>query len=176
MVRAVCGENLKTNFDNWEALVRFYSEKDGLYYTGSFPINLPRKIDYPEIVMQESAELQELRDLRSKGSIALDWSYIPASYKENGEHIIPRLLLAVDCKSGNVLGSDMLSPAEVPCTALFDMISRISYSYAKPAVIEICDREIESCITDFCKRAGIRLVMKKQIKVITQARRQFWEK
>lgn len=70
----------------------------------------------------------------------------------------------------------MLSPAEAPCTGLFDMIIRISYSYAKPAVIEICDREIESCITDFCKRVGIQLVMKKQIKVITQARRQFWEK
>ncbi len=176
MMRAVCEENLKTNFDNREALVRFYSEKDELYYTGSFPINLPRKIEYPEIVMEESADLQELRDLRSRGSIALDWSYIPASYKENGEHIIPRLLLAVDCKSGMILGSDMLSPGEQPCAGLFDMISRISHSYSKPAVIEICDREIESCITDFCKRVGIRLVMKKQIKVITQARRQFWGK
>ena len=176
MIRAVCEENLKTNFENREALVRFYSEKDELYYTGSFPVNLPRKIDYPEIVMQDSAGLQELRDLRSRGSIALDWFYIPASYKENGERIIPRLLLAVDCKSGVILGSEMLSPTDEPCTILFDMISRISYSYSKPEVIEICDREIESCITDFCKRVGIQLVMKKQMKAITQAQKQFRER
>ncbi len=175
MVRAVCEENLETNFVNREALVRFYSEKDDLFYTGTFPINLPRKIDYPEIIMQECADLQELRELRPRGSIALDWSYIPTTYKENGEYIIPRLLLAVDCKSGMILGKDLLSPAEVPCTELFRMISYISHSYAKPAVIEICDREIESSITDLCKKVGIRLVMKKQIKVITQARRQFLE-
>lgn len=173
MVRAVCEENLKTNFDNREAVVRFYSEKDDLYYTGSFPVNLPKRINYPEITMQESADLQELRAKRCRGSIALDWSYLPASYREDGENIIPRLLLAVDAKSGVIFETEMLSPADDPCASLFDMISHISWSYAKPSVIEICDAEIESYIADFCKQVGIRLVVKKQIKAIAQARRMY---
>ncbi len=176
MVRAICEEDLKTNFDNREAVVRFYSEKDELYYTGSFPLNLPRKMSYPEITMKESANLQELRSMRCRGSIALDWSYLPSSYRENGESIIPRLLLAVDTKSGVILGTEMLSPADHSCDALFDLICHISWSYAKPSAIEICDAEIESMIADFCKRVGIRLVVKKQIKVITQARRTFLER
>lgn len=176
MVRAVCEEDLKTNFEKREALVRFYSEKDELYYTGSFPLDLPRKQTYPEIIMQESTELKELRKLCPKGNIALDWSYLPASYREAGENIIPRLLIAVDTRSGAILGTEMLSPAEVPCESLFDIISHISFSYAKPAIIEICDDEIESCIADFCQKAGIRLVKKKQIKAITQARREYWRR
>ena len=156
--------------------MRFYSEKDELYYTGSFPVNLPKKVIYPEITMQESADLQELRAKRCRGSIALDWSYLPASYRENGENIIPRLLLAVDTKSGMVLDAQMLSPADDPCASLFDMVSHISWSYAKPAIIEICDAEIECIITDFCKQTGIRLAVKKQIKAITQARRMYLER
>lgn len=173
MVRAIREENLKTNFDNREAIVRFYSQKDDMYYTGSFPVNLPRKINYPEIIMQESADLQELRAMRPRGSIALDWSYLPASYREAGENIIPRLLLAVDTKSGVILETEMLSPTDDPYAVLFDMISHISCSHAKPAIIEICDAEIESYIADFCKQAGIRLVAKKQITAITQARRMY---
>ena len=173
MVRAICEEDLKTNFDNREAVVRFYSEKDELYYTGSFPVNLPRKISYPEITMQESADLQELRAMRCRGSIALDWSYLPASYREGGENIIPRLLLAVDIKSGAILDTQMLSPTDDRCAALFDMISHISWNYAKPATIEICDAEIESIIADFCKQVGIRMVVKKQIKAISQARKMY---
>lgn len=57
----------------------------------------------------------------------------------------------------------MLSPAVEPCAGLFDMISHFFFSYAKPAVIEICNTEIESYIADFGKQVGIRLVMKKQI-------------
>lgn len=176
MVRAVCEEGLKTDFDNRKAVVRFYSEKDKLYYTGSFPVNLPGKISYPEIIMQESADLQELRTKRCRGSIALDWSYLLASCREDGENIIPRLLLAVDVKSGVILETELLSPADDPCASLFDMISRISWSYAKPTIIEICDAEIESYIADFCKQAGIQLVVKKQIKAITQARRMYLER
>lgn len=176
MVRAIYEEDLKTNFDNREAVVRFYSEKDELYYTGSFPVNLPRKIRYPEITMQESSDLQELRAMRCRGSIAMDWSYLPASYLEEGERIIPRLLIAVDTKSGMILETEMLSPADDPCAALFHMISHISWSYAKPSEIEICDAEIESDIADFCKQVGIRLVVKKQIKAITQARRMYLER
>lgn len=176
MVRAVYEENLKTNFDKREAVVRFYSEKEELYYTGSFPINLPRKISYPEIIMQESANLQELRTKQCRGKIALDWSYLPVSYRESGEMIIPRLLLAVDVKSDVILETGLLSPADDPCASLFSMISHISWSYAKPAVIEICDKEIESYIVDFCQKAGIQLVIKKQIKGITQARRMYLER
>lgn len=171
MVRAICEEDLKTHFDNREAVVRFYSEKDELYYTGSFPVNLPKRISYPEITMQESTDLQELRTKHCRGSIALDWSYLPASYREDGENIIPRLLLAVDIKSGAILDTQMLSPADDPCAALFDMISHISWYYAKPATMEICDAEIESIIADFCKQVGIHLVVKKQIKAISQARK-----
>lgn len=173
MVRAICEEDLKTNFANREAAVRFYSEKDELYYTGSFPVNLPKKISYPEIIMQESVNLQELRAKRCRGSIALDWSYLSASYREDGENIIPRLLLAVDIKSGVILDTQMLSPADDPCAALFDMISHISWNYEKPATMEICDSEIESIIADFCKKVGIRLVVKKQIKAISQARKMY---
>ena len=175
MIRAVCEENLKTNFDNREAVVRFYSEKDELYYTGSFPVNLPRKMHYPEILMQENADLLALRAKRCRGNIALDWSYLPASFREGGEHIIPRLLLAMDVKSGLILETQMLSPEDDPCASLFHMISHISYSYAKPSIIEICDAEIKSYIADLCKQVGIQLVMKKQIKGITQARRTFLE-
>lgn len=176
MVRAICEENLMTDFDNREAVVRFYSQKDEMYYTGSVPVNLPEKISYPEIIMQESADLQEMRTKQSRGSIALDWSYLPVSYWEDGENIIPRLLLAADIKSGAILETELLSPADDPCAILFDMISHISWTYAKPTVIEICDAEIESCIADFCKQAGIRLAVKKQLKVITQARKMYLDR
>ncbi len=59
---------------------------------------------------------------------------------------------------------------------VIDAIESVCDSYAKPAVIEICDREIESYITDFCKKVGIQLVTKKQIKAITQARKLRWGK
>ena len=96
--------------------------------------------------------------------------------REGGENIIPRLLLAVDVKSGVILETEMLSPADDPCASLFEMISQISWSYAKPTIIEICDAEIESYIADFCKQVGIRLVVKKQLKGITQARRMYLER
>ena len=43
-------------------------------------------------------------------------------------------------------------------------------------VPDICDAEIESYIADFCKKVGIQLVVKKQIKGITQARRMYLER
>ena len=48
--------------------------------------------------------------------------------REGGENIIPRLLLAVDVKSGVILETEMLSPADDPCASLFEMISQISWS------------------------------------------------
>ena len=91
---------------------------------------------------------------------------------EGRERIVPRLLLAVDARTGCIIKSEMLPPSDAPYDDLFDVIESVIAVQGKPAAIEICDKELESYLTDFCQKARIRLDIRKQLQQTTAVRRE----
>ena len=172
MVRAVFDEGMPTDFENRMVLTRCYSPKDDMFYTYMAPLKQKPRATYTTITMTENEWLSMMRGLPSKGAIALDWSYLPTVIYEGRERIVPRLLLAVDARTGCIIKSEMLPPSDAPYDDLFDVMESIIAVRGKPAAIEICDKELECYLTDFCKQAKIRLEIRKQLKQTTAARRE----
>lgn len=172
MVRAVVEEVVEVDFENRDLLFRGYSEEDDMFYT--FAVEQPSRPRnrYPVIGIEENERLRCIRELQPRGTLCLDWSYIPMKVRSNNEKIIPRLLLAADSRSGAILRSKMLMPSDEPWMDLVNMLEEFMCDYGKPAAIEICDEEIECYLSEFCKKTKIRLVVKKQIKQMSNARRE----
>lgn len=175
MVRAVFEERILTDFTNRKVLTRSYSPADDLYYTYMAPLKLPPKATYNLITMTENEWLALMRSLPSKGTIALDWSYLPTMVREGKEKIVPRLLLAVDTRTGCIIKAETLPPSSQPCDDLFDVLESIFTERGKPAAIEICDKEMECYLSDFCQKVRIRLEIRKQLKQTTVARRELFK-
>lgn len=170
MVRAVYEGKVYPDFSNNKALTRCYSEKDDLFYTYAAKLQQPKKAVYTTVTMHDNEWMKLLRKKPSKGTISLDWAYLPTKIKEGKNKIIPRLLLAVDTRSGVVIHFDVLSPTNSCVDDLFAFFDDIVERYGKPALIEICDQEVESYMLDLCQKAGIRLVMRKRLPQLAQAR------
>ena len=172
MLRAVFEEGMPTNFENRQVVTRCYSPMDDMFYTYMAPLKHIPRTTYTTITMTENKWLSLMRGLPSKGTIALDWSYLPTVVYEGRERIVPRLLLAVDARTGCIIKSEMLPPSDAPYDDLFEILESIIAVRGKPAAIEICDQELECYLTDFCKQAKIRLEVRKQLKQTTAARRE----
>lgn len=170
MLRAVYEENLNPDFTNQKALTRCFSEKDDLYYTYVADLKQPKKAVYTTITMQDNERMKQLRKTPAKGAVSLDWAYLPIKMREGKTKIIPRLLLAVDTRSGVVMHFDMLSPSNQPFDDLFEFFDDIVERNGKPALVEICDKEMESYLSDLCRKAGIPLAMRKRLPQLAQAR------
>lgn len=173
MVRAVAEGKVEVDFENRKVLTRCYSKADDMFYTFAADLGPTPKSGYTSITMEDNPWLQKLRDMRSRGTIALDWSYLPTAVKEGKTKIIPRLLLAVDTRSGYVMKSELLAASDKPYDDLLDILGDIAEEYGKPSTIEICDPEIEAYISDLCQKAGIHLVMRRQLKQVTIVRKGF---
>ena len=172
MLRVVFEEGIPTNFENRMVLTRCYSPKDDMFYTYMAPLKQKPRATYTTLTMTENEWLSLMRDMPSKGTIALDWSYLPMVIYEGRERIVPRLLLVVDARTGCIIKSEMLPPSDAPYDDLFDVIESVIAVRGKPAAIEICDKELESYLTDFCQKARIRLDIRKQLKQTTAVRRE----
>lgn len=108
MVRAVFDEGMPTDFETRMVLTHCYSPKDDMFYTYMAPLKQKPRVTYTTITMTDNEWLSMMRGMPSKGTIALDWSCLPTVIYEGRERIVPRLLLAVDARTGCIIKSEML--------------------------------------------------------------------
>ncbi len=172
MVHLIVEGRVTVDFAKHEAMVRGYNPGDDTFYSFSSKLNRPIKAEYNVVTMNDMEWLANLRNIPSKGTVSLDWSYLPTVIRDEGVDIIPRLLLIVENQSGCILRCTMLPPSELPHEDLLDELLQLIDTYGKPAVIQICDKEIECYIGDLCKQANIRVEVKSQLKQLSVARRE----
>lgn len=172
MVHLIAEGKICVDFANREVMTRSYSPGNDTFYTYPSKLQKPLTTKYTVITMQDNEWLKNLRKLPSKGTISLDWSYLPTIVKEGNNKIVPRLLMAVENQSGCILCATMLAPSEAPHEDLVDALMELVEKRGKPAVIEISDKEIESYIADLCRQVKIRLEVKPHLKQLYQARRE----
>lgn len=172
MTRMVLSGTVQVDFPKGEIMLRYHSPADDLFYSKAHRLTLPSITKKLTVTMDDNEWLRRLRHKPSQGTIALDWSYLPTTMIAGKEKLVPRLLLAVDTKTGVILKSGMLPPAPSNLDLLFDFLNDLMIDLWKPAAIEVCDREIESYISDLCQRANIRLVYRKHLKYINAARKE----
>ena len=144
-----------------------------MFYTGFTPVGPVPKPRYTEITMTENEWLQNIRVKIPRGTIELDWSYLPTVVRDGKEKIVPRLVLAVDARSGIIQKGTLLPPSKEPYDDVLTILEEIIDEFGKPSAIEVCDDELETYLSDVCKKTGIRLVRKKKLKQLTLARNEF---
>lgn len=175
MTRMVFSGKVQVDFPNGEIMLRYYSPVDDLFYSKAHRLNIPSVIKKLTVTMDDNEWLQQFQRQPARGTISLDWSYLPTIVIDGKEKLVPRLLIAADSSTGIILKSAMLPPVPSNFDLLFDFLNDLMIDQGKPAAIEVCDREIESCISDLCQKANIRLVFRKQLKYINAAKKGFLE-
>lgn len=173
MVRAVLDGHMDDQLGKGDALVRYYSPEDDAYYTHFTKVKGMPKPIYGTVKVKENPWLEKICNAASGGTIELDWSYLPMLVKEGKERTVPRFVLAVDSKTGKVLKSGTIPHSEEPHEFLLAALGDVIDQFGKPSAIEICDEEVEGCISDFCSKTGIGVVKKKRLKWIPQERQNF---
>lgn len=170
MVRPVYEGRMPVDFSNGTIMVRHFLKRENLYLNFYANIDIPQKVLYNKVNVTDNTATRHMRSLPAKGTIALDWSYLPTSLLDAGDKIIPKLLLAVDSASGIILSQDVLQPSTRPHLSLFDFIDDLTERFGKPETIEICSDEIWAYLHSFCELTGIKLIRKKNLPHITKAR------
>lgn len=170
MVKLAYENDWEIPADGKSALVRTYSKKDDMFYTTLFPIEKPKQISSKVITMDDNPWLRQVRKMPAKGTVSLDWSYLPTIMDDEGTDVVPRLLLAVEPKTGLVLKHRLMSPLEDTYGLLFQFITELIELRGKPATIEICDKELENCLADLCQRTGMRLSVRSYLPQLATAR------
>lgn len=173
MTRMVLGGTVRVDFPKGEIMLRYHSPADDLFYSKAHRLSIPDVVKKLTVTMDDNEWMRRLQRQPSKGTISLDWSYLPTLLIDGKEKLVPRLLLATDSSTGLILKSSMLPPTPSNLDLLFDFLNDLMIDLGKPAAIEVCDREIESYISDLCQKANIRLVFRKQLKHINAARKEF---
>lgn len=172
MMRAVVEGKLKPDFTNNKILARMRAS-DGQWYNYVSPLRHRKEPEYTRITMVENEWLHRIRSMIPKGTVELDWSYYPNIVKDGKEEIVPRLVWAVDARTGIVLKHGLLAPSPAPQEDMLAFLDELIKISSKPSVIEISDREIESYISDICRQTGIRLVCKNGLKKLDAIRREY---
>lgn len=170
MVRPVYDGRMPLAFSDGNIMVRHFSKRDNLYLNFYAKVDFPKKHVYNKVTVTDNDATRRMRSLPAKGTIALDWSYLPTELTDADDHIIPRLLLAVDSTSGFVLSQDLLPPSSQPHLSLFDFVDDLTEKCGKPKTIEISSDELWAFLHSFCEQTGIDLVRKKNLPHITKAR------
>ena len=173
MLRAIYEQGLDPEFDKGKNLVRWYEPKDKMYYTHPLEVNIPKGIiTHPLVTVYENDLLKRVRTMRCSGyTVELDWSYVGVVYDDNGRDTIPRMLLAVEPKSGAVIVNEMLAPTHNQVNAVFNTFDYLIEKCGKPTEILICDEDIKGILADVCRKVGIKLTVKKRLSALNNARK-----
>lgn len=170
MIRAIYETPQDYPLPDKSAWIRTYSSKDEMYYTFPASLPIPKQAPYTMITMQNNEWLKQLRKAPAKGTISLDWAYLPTILNDGPHRIVPRLMMAIDPASGIILKHALLSPVDNAFDLLFAFISDLVDLRGKPSIIEICDHELEGCLSDLCQKAGVKLTIRKRLPQLSQAR------
>lgn len=125
MVRMIVDGRVTVDFAKHEAMMRRYNPEDDTFYSYASKLNRPIKAEYDVVTVNNQEWLTNLRQIPAKGSISLDWSYLPTIIKDEGAVIIPRLLLIVENRTGCILRATMLTPSNQPYEELIDELLQI---------------------------------------------------
>lgn len=174
MLRAIYEQGLDPEFNKGKNLVRWYEPKDKLFYTHPFEFEILKGIiTHPRVTVRENDWMREVRAMKSADySVELDWSYVDVIFNdENGRGTFPRMLLAVEPKNGFILVNEMLSPSHNQPGIVFNVLDHFVERYGKPSEIAICDEDLQGILSDVCKKVGIKLIVKKRLSAVSNARK-----
>ncbi len=172
MVRTVIEKGLDPKFELGNMLMRRWDARTQQYITFAAKNDIPQKPEYPELVVYQNEFTKEMRETAGSGSTyALDWSYLPVRLQDEETEVIPRLLLAVDRDSGEVLRSDLFSPMSLKYSDVLDLMAELFREKGRPSGLLVSDRELEACLAGFARECGIPLKYQSVVPQIEDARR-----
>lgn len=173
MLRAIHEQGLNPQFDKGFSLVRWYDSKEELYFTHSFRVNMAENvICRPVITMKNNDYLRKFTTARQTDlTLELDWSYLSfLTSDDNVRCYHPLLVLMVNAQTGYVIANELLNPSEDKFEILMDIMEFVCTKNGKPKEIIVCDEDIKCILTDLCKKAGIKLTLKKKLFRINQVK------
>lgn len=175
MVQTIDREKLKIDFSGNRVYTRCWFDAENDYFNRPATLKRPKRGEYMRVEMLPNSDLTELRKKVPRGTVCMDWSFFPEAIVHEKEKVIPRLLIVLEPRTGEIIKKILIPPSTEPYKDILTQLDLLIQTRGKPTTIEICDKEIECYIADACKSIGIRLVMKPQIKQITLARRELLE-
>ncbi len=159
MVRGVFEKGVELAYDEGCTLLRWYSEKDELYYTHSMPVPLPKGCSYPCITVQENDTLREVKKSpRTDWVLDIDWFYFNDIDEYGDELIVPRMVLFADHTSGKLLGKLCITVVHDVAGLIVNKWDEIYRKYGKPKEIHVCEEELKALLAIFCKKIKVKLV------------------
>lgn len=174
MVRAVRNGAVDPQFDKGLTLTRWYEAKDKLYYTHPFQVPEPA-VPKREIRVKKGPLFDNLlKAPMVKAVWDLDWSYLPTLMKDDkGRWEFPLLFLCVDEESGLVLFGDMIESSQDAIGEAIEYLSQTLVELGRPASIAVCDDDLKASVEDLCRKAGVKLSVKKRLPALETARDAF---
>ncbi len=176
MVKALHESDNLDIFQQGNFLLRTYDPESDLYRNQLHPQELLPTVLYPCYTVGEDPSLQALRDTPQRAyALELDWSFFPTSIKEGRKKFFPRMVLAADAASGFLFCSELLAPQEDVENALLCILDDLIDAHGKPKTLYLCEPELECRLSDFCKKIGLPIVMKKRLPKVTEARKHLFK-
>lgn len=177
MVITLYDKGMITEIKKDEFILRWYDEKSKLFLNHHFPDTFPKKIEYPHLIIQTSKAADKIRkSAPSSFSYELSKAYVPTQIEEDGEIIIPQLLLIVEKESGFIVTAELVSPLQDGNRLLLDDLEDLMTKFGKPKELFVCNEEMLALTEDFCRKFDIRLTKKKSLPEIQKARTDFFDR
>ncbi len=177
MLKAIYEGNLDPKFEYGNTLIRWYSEKDKIYYTHPHNVHFSKHISDDIIsISEEESQLQRLKEMpTSDYSIQLDWGYVTTVMaNDDNKDYFPLVLLA-KTKGGLLLPPKALNPEDDKINILFKSIIEIINNSGKPREIIICDSEIKNILSDLCKILEIKITVRKNLPSLNKIRKELFQ-
>ena len=172
MVQTIDEQNLKVDFSGNRVYTRCWFDAEVTYLNRPATLRRSKRGEYLRVELLPNNDIAELRKMIPRGTICMDWSFYPGVIEYEKKKVIPRLLLVMEPRTGELIKKVFIPPSSEPYKDILTQLEFLIRERGKPSTIEICDKEMECYIADTCKLIGIRLVVKPQIKQITLARRE----
>lgn len=175
MVQTIDEQKLKVDFSGNRVYTRCWFDAEAAYLNRPATLKRSKRGEYLRVELLPNSDIAELRKKVPRGTLYMDWSFFPGVIEYEKEKVIPRLLIVIEPRSGELIKKVFIPPSPEPYKDILTQLELLIQERGKPSTIEICDKEMECYIADACKMIGIRLVVKPQIKQITLARRELLE-
>ena len=167
-LKALIEGRIKVGFESGNILYRKYDDESKLWLTYEAPNIIPPR-NRMTLVINDELLLAKLNKLKAAGNeIELDTLYLNAviNDKEFERPVLGNLLLIADCKSGQLVDQNMLSPKDDLIQNIFGIFINYLMQMGKPKTVYVRDEYMQDYLKDLCARIGVPLKVKGKLKAI----------
>ncbi len=132
----------------------------------------PAPIPAPEILIPQTM-IHEIRsrNLRKDSAWQVHWFFLPGAIQDKERPYFPKCLMIAHQESGFVFAMEVIPPEEDPYPGLEKRtLQCINESDLFPSELQVQDERLHKALTHFGEALGIRIVFRKELDAITEAR------